>query len=236
MNKRQKIFCVIFSIIILIASFCALGSESFLAGIIGLALSAGLIIYCFSGAQEKADKINLPINIFKKIKGLLKHKTTKRILIILLVLIVVLITKGIISSTKNAENEKKQQSEKWKRLSEDYSYLKNIEIISSKVVMEGDWIKTSYLFVAIKNKGDRFVSNLTIQLSYYDSENYLIKRGEVEIPKNEGIPEGKERKFKIQLYSNNYPSSQSDKIAKFTAELTSCRTWKNLFKDILEEK
>ena len=56
-------------------------------------------------------------------------------------------------------------------------YAKNIEITESDIKIDHQEFPTvAYLFLTLKNNGDRKVSNATFEISYYGKEGYLIKK------------------------------------------------------------
>lgn len=215
MNKKQKIVGNIFAVIIFITSFTIL-TRSALAGIIGLCASTGLFLYCLSGKEEAAKGISF--------KSVLKNNIFKTILIIAAILAIISVITGIINSIQYEKQQQIRQNKERKMRSQDFQYLKsNIQIVSSRINSEERlYQKDEYLFIIVKNNGDKIACDLTMKITYYDKSGYLIGSDTVRMP--QCIPKIEEKKFKILLFSEVYPYSKIDKIANFEIEPISCKT------------
>lgn len=106
-------------------------------------------------------------------------------------------------------------------------YTKNIEIVESKISVDHKQFPAiAYLYITLKNDGNKKVSNLTFQISYYSEGGYLMKKAVVKNALNEPIPQGEERKYRIRLKgdfvnieSEQYPYSQNEEVNEFDIKI-----------------
>jgi len=228
LNRTQRTIGIIFAVIIFISSLGVAG-ESALAAVIGLSVSAGLLIYCLSGKAK--DLKSEGVIDFKSISKSKNFQSVKKWIIGMIVIIAIIST---ISAINTYWAEKKKQEAAWKRLEANFQYLKNISVLSSNIGYEGYYNSDSHLYVTLENHGQKDVYGVTMELSYYDSGNYLIGRGYVQTPPNEWIKAGEEKKYKIYLkpastniwgqvqQAEQYPYSQKANIYRFEIKVTSC--------------
>lgn len=214
MNKAQKLVDAIFAILILVVSFAALFNNGFLPGIIGIGISAALFIHFFSGKQEAKVKMISS-------KSILKNKVAKMILVILGILVAIFVITGIVDSIIYENKREQEQQQRWKQAKMRKQYFKNIEIVSTAIDFKGYYKNEPYLSIKIKNNGDKNLRDLTLQITYYDDEEYLIKRAYIKI--SEGILATEKRRFKIRLYAEEYPFSQREQIEYFEINPFSCQ-------------
>jgi hypothetical protein len=105
--------------------------------------------------------------------------------------------------------------------------VKNVEITESEITVDHKQLPfVAYLHIALKNNGDKKVSNLTLRISYYDEENHLIHKAVVKNALNEAIPPKETREYKIRLsgdYFNSkneqYPYSRPNEVDEFDVEI-----------------
>lgn len=108
------------------------------------------------------------------------------------------------------------------------NYIKNIDISEADIIMDYQVFPvTAYLCVALKNNGDRKISNLSFEIKYYEEGDYLLKKVMVKNALNDDIPPGEIQKYKIRLNGdvvnlNNaqYPYDQSNKVDAFDIKIT----------------
>lgn len=110
-------------------------------------------------------------------------------------------------------------------------YTKNIETGEANI----DFSKTefppvAYLYVEFKNNGDQKISNLNFEISYYDKDNYLVKKCVIKNALNEALGQGENKKYKICLNGDvfnieheQYPYSQSDEVNDFKIRIISVK-------------
>ena len=112
------------------------------------------------------------------------------------------------------------------------TYIKNIETGEAKINIDpNEFPPAAYLYVIFKNNGDKNISNLTFEISYYDREGFLIKKAVVKNALNESIPKGGSVKQRIRLNCNafnarneQYPYSQRDKVSEFDIKILSAQS------------
>jgi hypothetical protein len=110
-------------------------------------------------------------------------------------------------------------------------YVKNIEMTEADINMNHqEFPAGAYLYVTLKNNGDRKVSNVTFEISYYGKEGYLIKKSRIKNALNDAIPAREMRKYKVRLNGNvvnarneQYPYSQQDEVAEFDVKIVSVK-------------
>jgi hypothetical protein len=108
-------------------------------------------------------------------------------------------------------------------------YIKNIDIGESDIkIDQTEFPPVAYLYLELKNNCDKKISNLTFEISYYDTEGYLIKKATVKNALTEAIPKGETRKYKIRLNGDvmnieheQYPYSQRDEVNEFDIKIKS---------------
>jgi len=109
--------------------------------------------------------------------------------------------------------------------------IENIEIIESSInFSQNDSPRAAYLYLDLKNNGDKKVANLNLEVTYYDADGYLIKRSVLKNKLTEEIPPGEIRKYKIRLRGDvvnvkheEYPYSQQDKVGEFDVMVASVK-------------
>jgi hypothetical protein len=107
-------------------------------------------------------------------------------------------------------------------------YIKNIEIGESDIKFDKSELPhVAYLYVELKNNGDKKISNLNIEISYYDTEGYFMEKSLVKNALNEAIPKEKTRKYKIPLKGDivnieheQYPYARQSKVGEFDIKIT----------------
>lgn len=107
-------------------------------------------------------------------------------------------------------------------------YIKNVAIGDTSIKFDqSEFPPVAYLYMKLKNNGDKNISNLTLEITYYDSEGYLIKKSAVKNALTGAMPKGEERKYKIRLSGDivdteheQYPYSQQDKVNGFDVKIT----------------
>ena len=110
-------------------------------------------------------------------------------------------------------------------------YIKNIEIGESDIKLDRSELPAvAYLYMELKNNGDKKISNLTFEISYYDTEGYFMEKSVVKNALTETIPEGEARKYKIRLKGDivnieraQYPYSQQGKVDGFDIKIISVK-------------
>ena len=110
-------------------------------------------------------------------------------------------------------------------------YMKNIEMTESSINIDHqEFPPVAYLCITLKNNGDRKVSNVTFEITYYGEEGYLIKKAVIKNALNDVIPAREIRKYKVRLNGNvvntrneQYPYSQEDAVGEFDIKITSVK-------------
>ena len=84
----------------------------------------------------------------------------------------------------------------------------------------------AYLYMTLKNNGDRKVSNIALEISYYGKEDYLIMKAVVKNALNDAIPARETRKYKVRLNGDvvnarneQYPYSRQEEVAEFDIKI-----------------
>ena len=111
-------------------------------------------------------------------------------------------------------------------------YAKNIEIAESSISMNHQEFPTiAYLYITLKNNGDRKVTNATFEISYYGKEGYLIKKAIIKNALNDAIPARETRKYKVRLNGDvvnarneQYPYSQEDGVGEFDIKIINVKS------------
>ena len=109
--------------------------------------------------------------------------------------------------------------------------VKYIEIAESAINIDHqEFPPVAYLCITLKNNGDRKVSNVALEISYYGKEGYLIKRAIIKNALNDTIPAREIRKYKVRLNGNvvnvrneQYPYSQEDEVGEFDLKITNVK-------------
>lgn len=110
---------------------------------------------------------------------------------------------------------------------EGEDYIKNIEITESSInINHQEFPPAAYLYITLKNNGDRKVSNAAFEVRYYDKEGYLIKKAVIKNALNDVIPAREMRKYKVRLSGDvvnarneQYPYSQEDEVGEFDIKI-----------------
>ena len=108
-------------------------------------------------------------------------------------------------------------------------YIKNIEIAEANIsVNHQEFPAVAYLYIKLKNNGDRKVSNVTFEIIYYGKGGYLIKKAVIKNALNDLMPAGESRKYKVRLNGDvvnarneQYPYSQQEEITEFDIKIIS---------------
>ncbi len=154
-------------------------------------------------------------------KLILKNKIVKMILIISGILVAIFVITGVADSVIYENRKKQEQQQRRKQSKLRKQYLKNIEIVSSSIDFKEYHKNEPHLSIKIKNNGVKNLRDLTLQITYYDDEKYLIKRAYIKI--SEAILATEKRSFKIRLYAEEYPFSQREQIEYFEINPFSCQ-------------
>ena len=110
-------------------------------------------------------------------------------------------------------------------------YIKNIEIAEANIsVNHQEFPAVAYLYIKLKNNGDRKVSNVTFEIIYYGEEGYLIKKAIIKNALNDAIPPHEIRKYRVRLNGDvvnarneQYPYSQEDEVGEFDLKITNVK-------------
>ena len=117
--------------------------------------------------------------------------------------------------------------------------------INFETDIENNNITKAYLYIALKNMGKNEISELSLFISYYTKDNYLIEKVKVENVLTEPMTSEEEKKYKIYLGSHNpegifgdvydthyYPFDQRDSLDHFNVKITDVKTnfWKRVIK------
>jgi len=110
-------------------------------------------------------------------------------------------------------------------------YTKNIEIAESAINIDHqEFPPVAYLYITLKNNGDRKVSNVAFEISYYGKEGYLIKKAVVKNALNDAIPAREIRKYRVRLNGDvvnirneQYPYSQEEEVDEFDVKIANIK-------------
>lgn len=102
----------------------------------------------------------------------------------------------------------------------------SVEIVDASIDIDHkQFYPVAYLCVTLKNNGDKKISNLTFEISYYDGE-YLAQKAVVKNALKEALPVEETRKYKIPLKGDfvnrenaEYPYGQHDKANEFDVKI-----------------
>lgn len=110
-------------------------------------------------------------------------------------------------------------------------HINNVEIGEADIRIDrSEHPPVAYLIIDFKNNGDKKISNLNFEISYYAKEGYLIKKALVKNALTENIPQGETRKYKIPLSSDffdtkkeQYPYSRHEEVSEFDLKITNVK-------------
>ena len=110
-------------------------------------------------------------------------------------------------------------------------YVKNIETGEADIMFgRTELPPVAYLCVEFKNNGDKGISNLDFEISYYDKDGYPIKKAVVKNALTEEIPKKESRRYKIRLKGNivnidnaQYPYAQQNEVSEFDIKVISVK-------------
>jgi hypothetical protein len=110
-------------------------------------------------------------------------------------------------------------------------YTDNVEVGEADIrVDRNERPPIFYLIMEFKNNGDKKVSNLNFEISYYAKEGYLIKKVLMKNALTEEIPQRESRKYKIRLRNDffddkneQYPYSRKNEVAEFDIKITNVK-------------
>lgn len=110
-------------------------------------------------------------------------------------------------------------------------YVKDVEIIDSSISYPQYKVPhIAYLSMELKNNGDKKIANLNLEVSYYDTEGYPIKKVHLKNKLTEAIPAGESRKYKIRLSGDvfndrneEYPFSRSGDVGEFDIKISNVK-------------
>lgn len=110
-------------------------------------------------------------------------------------------------------------------------YINNVEVGEADIKLNrSEHPPVAYLIIDFKNNGDKKISNLNFEISYYAKEGYLIDKALIKNALTEGIPRGETRKYKIPLkndYFNTrneqYPYSRHEEVSEFDLKITAVK-------------
>ena len=105
--------------------------------------------------------------------------------------------------------------------------VKDVDIIETAInFSQTEFPHVAYLYMALKNNGDKNIANLNFEISYYDADGYVIKKVVLKNKLTETIPSGETRKYKIRLKgdvfnerSEEYPYSQGNEVDDFSVKI-----------------
>lgn len=104
---------------------------------------------------------------------------------------------------------------------------KDIEIVEPRLAIDGrQFTREAYLHMAVKNNGDKEITNMALQMSYYGDEGYLIHKVVIKNALNDVIGPGETKAYKIELKGNfvnpdhqQYPYSKGEKVRDFDIDI-----------------
>jgi hypothetical protein len=110
-------------------------------------------------------------------------------------------------------------------------YTKNIDIVEASIKKNyKEFPVLAYLYLTLKNNGDRKVSNVILEVSYFGEENYLIQKTIIKDVLNDIVPQGESRNYRIRLRGDfvnieneQYPYSKNEKVDEFDIKIIKVR-------------
>jgi len=110
----------------------------------------------------------------------------------------------------------------------DEDYAKNIDDVESYIKFDHEVCPpVAYLYIELKNNGDKKISNLTLEIKYCDVGGNEMERAVLKNALTEPLPAGESRKYKIRLkgdvvYSRSaqYPYSRANEVDDFDIKIT----------------
>ena len=110
-------------------------------------------------------------------------------------------------------------------------YLKKIEILEADISVDHNELPyIAYLSAKIANNGEKQVSNITIELKYYNKEDLVIHKRIIKNALKEPILPGGTKEYYIRLrrdYINKeneqFPYSSQEKLGDFDVKIISAR-------------
>lgn len=109
--------------------------------------------------------------------------------------------------------------------------VKDLEIIEGAInFSQNELRRNAYLYMELKNNGDKKIANADFVISYCDTKGYSIKKVVLKNRLNEAIPPGETRKYKIRLNydvfndrNEEYPYSQRSEIGDVDIKILKVR-------------
>ena len=109
--------------------------------------------------------------------------------------------------------------------------IKNIEIIDDNINIDNhQFPSVAYLYITLRNNGDKKISNVTFEIRYYEEGGYLIQKAVLKNALNEAIPKAEVRKYKIRLKGDivntdneQYPYSQHNEVDEYDIKIINAR-------------
>ena len=105
--------------------------------------------------------------------------------------------------------------------------VKDVEVMDSTIVFsQNKFPHVANLCIELKNNGDKNIANLDLEVSYYDKDDYLLKKVVLKNKLTESIPSGEARRYKIALNGDvfnerneEYPYLRSSDVGEFDVKV-----------------
>lgn len=119
-------------------------------------------------------------------------------------------------------------------MAEDYA--KSVEVVRGDInFSQTEFPRVAYLYMELKNNGDRDIENLNFRITYYDKEECLIKKVVMKDKLNEPIPSGESRKCRVRLKGDvfnvkneEYPYSEKEEVGEFDIKILNVKFAKKI--------
>jgi hypothetical protein len=107
-------------------------------------------------------------------------------------------------------------------------YMNNVAIGETDIkIDQSEFPPVAYLYVELKNSGDKKIANVNFEVSYYDAEGYLLQKAVLKNALTKAMPQKGALKYKIRLKGDvlnteheEYPYSQLNKVGGFDIKIT----------------
>ena len=107
-------------------------------------------------------------------------------------------------------------------------YMNNVAIGETDIkIDQSEFPPVAYLYVELKNSGDKKIANVNFEVSYYDAEGYLLQKAVLKNALTKAMPQKGALKYNIRLKGDvlnteheEYPYSQLNKVGGFDIKIT----------------
>lgn len=105
--------------------------------------------------------------------------------------------------------------------------VKDVEVTDASIKFaQNEPFHSAYLYMELKNNGDKDIDNLNFQINYYDAEECLIKKVVMKNKLTDILPAKGTKKYKVRLRGDvfnerneEYPYSQKGDVDDFDVKI-----------------